>query len=76
MEWTVVTVIIALVGLVGVFCGCAWKLARELQNNTDATRHQTETMNRFRQENQDDHRGFSDKLDNHEHRITFLEAQK
>ncbi|MCI2105487.1 MAG: hypothetical protein LKK00_02025 [Intestinimonas sp.] len=76
MEWSVVTVVITLVGLVSVFCGFAWKLARELQNNTDAILHQTEMMKQFRQENQDEHKGFSDKLDNHEHRITFLEAQK
>ena len=73
MEWTVVTVVIAMAGFVAIFIKAAWKLASELQSNTDATKAQTETLNQFKSDNTKDHESFTKKLDNHEGRIIKLE---
>lgn len=72
-EWTVVTVVIALAGVIGVFVKAAWKLATALQSNTDATKNQTDVLNQLKSENKKDHDKFSDKLDDHETRIVLLE---
>lgn len=72
-EWTVVTVVIALIGMVSVFARAAWKLATALQSNTDATKNQTEILNQLKSDNKKDHDKFSDKLEDHETRISVLE---
>jgi hypothetical protein len=76
MEWTVVTVIIALVGLVGVFVKVGVSMSRSSQRLSDSVDRLEKSVDGLKDDNRDEHRGFSDKLDNHEHRITFLEAQK
>lgn len=72
-KWEVVTVIIALASLISLFAGASWKLATALQKNTDATQNQTNALNQFRSDNDKDHEKFSDKLEDHESRISVLE---
>lgn len=75
MEWTVVTTIISLVGIVGVFVKVAVSLTSSMQKNTDATERLNETVGGFRKDNEKDHDVFRDTLKDHEHRITVMEAK-
>ena len=74
-EWGVVTVIIALVGLVGVFVKAAWSMSKSAQRLSDSVDGLKGSVDELKSENKDDHKVFSDKLDDHEYRITVLEQK-
>ena len=83
MEWTVVTVIIALVGLFAAVAGPMIKLNStivKLITRMDAfqeglegfKKRYTEQLAEFRETHDD----LYDRVDDHEHRITILETRK
>ena len=67
------TTLAVLVPIIGVFIRAAVSQTRSQQKNTDAIDRLTGTINAFQAGNEKDHDRFSDKLENHEHRITVLE---
>ena len=69
-EWGVVTVIIALVGLVGVFVKAAWSMSRSAQRLSDSVDGLKGSVDELKSDNKE----FRDKLANHENRITVLES--
>ena len=79
-EWTVVTVVIALVGLVGTITGACVRLSNAVQRNTAATEMLTGQLKDFSKENHEAHEKMWSKFDaqdktlgNHETRIKILE---
>ena len=80
MEWTTVTVIIALVGLVAAIAAPCVKLASAVTKNTQATEMLTGQLKDFSRENHEAHEKMWSKFDaqdktlgNHETRIKILE---
>ena len=72
MEWTVVTVIIAISGLIGLFVRAAWSMAKSsqrLSDSVDKLQASVDTLDT-------DNREFRDKLADHETRITVLEKDR
>ena len=69
-EWTVVTIIIALVGLVAVFVKAAWSMSKSSQRLSDSVDRLQGSIDELKSDNKD----FRDKLANHENRITVLES--
>src|SRR5574344_302390 len=68
-EWTVVTVIITLVGLVGVFVKAAWSMSKSSQRLSDSVDRLQSSIDDLKTDNKE----FRDKLENHETRISLLE---
>lgn len=68
-EWGVVTVIIALVGLVGVFVKAAWSMSKSAQRLSDSVDGLKGSVDELKSDNKE----FRDKLANHENRIWQLE---
>jgi len=73
MEWTIVTVIVVLAGLVGAFMKPLLKWNASIVENTVATRNLTETMRLNEQRNEKEHDDIWDELDRHDERITIIE---
>jgi hypothetical protein len=69
MEWTVVTVIVALVGLVSVFAKAAWSMSKSSQRLSDSVDRLESSIDDLKTDNKE----FRDKLANHETRICLLE---
>ena len=67
-EWTVVTVVIALV-LVGVFVKAAWSMSRSSQRLSDSVDRLQGSIDDLKTDNKE----FRGKLANHETRIALLE---
>jgi len=68
-EWTVVTVVIALVGLIGVFVKAAWDNAKSAQRLSDSVDRLDGSIRELKADNKD----FRDRLYDHEIRIALLE---
>lgn len=68
-EWTVVTIIIALVGLVAVFVRAAWSMSKSAQRLSDSVDGLKDSVDDLKTDNKE----FRDKLENHETRIALLE---
>ena len=80
MEWTGVTVIIALVGLFAVVIPPITKLTKSMTELTMGIKELTEDLTKLESGNKDAHRRIweheskqDEKLGNHEQRITILE---
>ena len=80
MEWTVVTVIIALVGLFAVVIPPITKLTKSMTELTVGIKELTNDLERFEAGNKDAHKRIweheskqDDKLGDHEKRIVVLE---
>lgn len=73
MEWTVVTVIVVLIGLVGALIKPFIKLNTTLTENTMAIKAHTKTMERYECENKNEHKEIWQELDKHDERITKVE---
>lgn len=69
-EWGVVTVIIALVGLVSVFVKAACSMSKSAQRLSDSVDGLKGSVDELKSDNKE----FRDKLENHDHRITVLES--
>ena len=69
MEWTTVTVIIALVGLIGVFVGVAVSMSKSSQRLSDSVASLDSNIGDIKADNKE----FRNKLENHETRISVLE---
>lgn len=83
MEWTVVTVIIALVGLFVAVATPMLKLNSTMAELSTQMKNFTNGLNDFKTrytnqvaEFKQTHDDLYDKVDNHEHRITVLETTK
>lgn len=74
MTWEIVLGIIALTGFVGTFIGAAVKMTRTFSTLDVTLKDLKETLNDFKLEDRTAHKAFSDKLENHESRITRLES--
>lgn len=68
-EWTVVTIIIALVGLVAVFVKAAWSMSKSSQRLSDSVDRLQSSIDDLKTDNKE----FRDKLANHETRLSLLE---
>lgn len=68
-EWTVVTVIIAMVGLIGVFVKAAWSMSKSAQRLSDSVDGLKGSVDELKADNKE----FRDKLADHENRIYHLE---
>ena len=83
MEWEVVTVIIALVGLLTTVTKPIMKLTKTITELNDTCQNLEERMEKFENQNQDSHVkiwAHNDKQDEqlaeHENRISLLEERK
>lgn len=82
MEWTVVTVVIALVGLFAVVIPPITKLTKSMTELTMGINTLTDDLSKFESGNKDAHRRIweheskqDEKLGNHEQRIFILERE-
>ena len=75
MEWVTVTVLVVLITLITAIVKPLIKWNTSLVENTDATRHLTETMKSNESRNEKEHGKIWDKLDNHDGRIIELERK-
>ena len=73
MEWTVVTVIVVLIGLVGALIKPLIKWNTSLTENTMALRAQTETIRANETRNKEEHGEIWCELDEHDKRISCIE---
>lgn len=80
MEWTVVTVIIALVGLFSVVIPPSTKLTKAMTELTDEIKHLSLDLNKLESKNNEDHKELwehndkqDERIENHEQRIIILE---
>lgn len=73
MEWTVVTVIVVLIGLVGALIKPLIKWNTSLTENTMALRAQTETIKSNETRNEKEHGEIWTELDEHDKRISCIE---
>lgn len=75
MTWEIVLGIIALTGFVGTFIGAAVKMTSTFYTLDVTLKDLKETLNDFKLEDRSAHKAFSNKLENHESRITRLESE-
>lgn len=75
MTWEIVLGIIALTGFVGTFIGAAVKMTSTIYTLDVTLKDLKETLNDFKLEDRSVHKSFSNKLENHESRITRLESE-
>ena len=75
MEWTIVGVIVVLVGLIGAFVKPLIKWNTSLVENTTAIKGLTEAVKGNENRNEKEHGKIWDKLDDHDERINELEKK-
>ena len=75
MTWEIVLGIIALTGFVGTFIGATVKMTSTFYTLDITLKDLKETLNEFKLEDRSAHKTFSNKLENHESRITRLESE-
>ena len=75
MEWTVVTVLVVLIGLIAAIVRPLLKWNTNLVENTDAIKNLTETMKSNENRNEKEHGELWNELDKHDGRITELERK-
>lgn len=75
MEWTVVSVLVVIIGLVGAFVKPLIKWNTNLVENTMAIRGLTDTMKKNESDNKQEHCEIWDELDKHDERITKIEQR-
>lgn len=76
MTWEIVLGIIALTGFIATFIGAAVKMTITFSTLDVTLKDLKETLNDFKLEDRTAHKSFSDKLENHETRITRLESER
>lgn len=72
MEWTTVTVIIALVGLIAVFVRAAVSMSKSSQRLSDSVDGLKSSIDDIKADNKD----FREKLADHETRIQLIERKE
>lgn len=75
-EWTVVTVLVTLVGLICAIIRPILALSTAITKNTLATKQNTQAYEKLDATNTKDHEKFSDTLQDHEIRLTGLEEHR
>ena len=74
MTWEIAIGIFALVSFVGVFVGAAWKLSSTVSKLSTIIATLQKSLEDIRNDSRASHRNIYEKLDNHENRITTIEA--
>ena len=75
MSWEIVVGISVLVGLVATFVGAAWKLASSIAELNVAITNLQNSFSEMREDSKTSHTKIYNKLDDHERRITTVEAK-
>ena len=76
MEWTVVTVIIALVGLFAILVPPIVKLNTSITRLTVVMENHSKALDSMEIKNAEEHSGFCKAINDHEKRIYSIEKQK
>lgn len=75
MTWEIVVGIIALTGLIATFVGAAWKLSSSIAELNVAITNLQKSFSEMREDSKTSHAKIYNKLDDHERRITTVEAK-